>query len=432
MQVSVTATSGLERRLEVAVPGERVASEVDQRLKRLARTAKIKGFRPGKVPYAVVRQQFGSQVHAEAVSDLMQSTFAEAVTQERLRPAGGPRIEPINVEPGTELRYAAVFEVMPEIQLKPFDTLALERATAQIGDGDVDAMLENMRRQRPLFTDVARPARAEDRVTIDFEGRIDGTGFQGGKGEGMQVVLGQHRILPALEDALAGMSAGESKDVPAKFPEDYGAKAVAGRQAEFTLKVTRVEEQTLPALDDEFARQYGVTEGGTAALRTEVRRSMEREAAEAARSRLRDQLFDVLYRDNPLQVPQTLVDEQVRELQQQMARRTGGEGAASQPREAYEEPARRRVALGLIMGEIVRNQQLKVDRARVDERLAALVAQYPDPEAVRRQYLGSRAAMEQIESAVLEDQALDWVVSQATLSDKPVSFAELTGFGTTG
>jgi len=432
MQVSVTATTGLERRLEVAVPGEQVANEVDQRLKRLARTAKIKGFRPGKVPYAVVRQQFGSQVHAEAINDLMQSTFAQAVTQEKLRPAGGPRIEPINVEPGAELRYAAVFEVMPDIQLKPFDTLSLERPTAQIGEADVDAMLENMQRQRPVFTEVARAAHAEDRVTIDFEGRIDGAVFQGGKGEGMQVVLGQHRILPELEEALVGMSAGESKDAPAKFPEDYGAKAVAGKQAEFTLKVTRVEEQTLPALDEEFAKQYGVNEGGVAALRAEVRKSMEREAAEASRSRLRDQLFEVLYRDNPLQVPQTLVAEQVAELQQQMARRMGAEGAASQPREAYEEPARRRVALGLIVGEIVRSQQLKVDRARVDERLAALVAQYPDPEAVRRQYLGSRAAMEQIESAVLEDQALDWVASQAKLSDKPVKFAELTGFGRSG
>jgi trigger factor len=432
MQVSVTATSGLERRLEVAVPGEQVANEVDQRLKRLARTAKIKGFRPGKVPYAVVRQQFGSQVHAEAISDLMQSTFAEAVTREKLRPAGGPRIEPINVEPGAELRYAAVFEVMPDIQLKPFDALSLERSTAQIADADVDAMLENMRRQRPVFSEVTRAAHADDRLTIDFEGRIDGVVFQGGKGEGMQVVLGQHRILPELEDALAGMSVGESKDVPATFPEDYGAKAVAGKQAEFTLKVTRVEEQSLPAVDEEFAKQYGVAEGGVAALRSEVRKSMEREAAEASRSRLRDQLFDVLYRDNPLQVPRTLVDEQVTELQQQMTRRMGAEGAASQPREAYEEPARRRVALGLIVGEIVRNQQLKLDRARVDERLAAMVAQYPDPEAVRRQYLGSRAAMEQIESAVLEDQALDWVVSQAKLNDKPVSFAELTGFGRTG
>jgi trigger factor len=432
MQVSVTATSGLERRLEVAVPGDRVTTEVDQRLKRLARTARIKGFRPGKVPYAVVRQQFGSQVHAEAISDLMQSTFAEAVTQEKLRPAGGPRIEPINVEPGAELRYAAIFEIMPDIQLKPFDTLSLERSTVQIGDADVDAMLENMRRQRPVFNEVSRAAHAEDRVTIDFEGRIDGAVFEGGQGQGMQVVLGQHRILPELEDALAGMSAGESKDAPAKFPEDYGAKAVAGKQAEFTLKVTKVEEQTLPTVDEEFAKQYGVNEGGVEALRTEVRKSMEREAAEASRSRLRDQLFDVLYRDNPLQVPQTLMDEQVTELQQQMTRRMGAEGAASQPREAYVESARRRVALGLIVGEIVRGQQLKVDRARVDERLAALVAQYPDPEAVRRQYLGSRAAMEQIESAVLEDQALDWVVSQAKVSDKPVSFAELTGFGRTG
>jgi trigger factor len=228
-----------------------------------------------------------------------------------------------------------------------------------------------------------------------------------------------------------GMSVGESKQVPARFPDDYGAKSVAGKSADFDVRVTQIEAQSLSALDEEFAKQFGVGEGGVPALRAEVRKTMEREIAEASRSRVREQLFDALYRDNPIEVPQTLVDEQIQELQQQMARRMGAEGAGSQPREAYEAPARRRVALGLIVGEIVRAQQLKVDRARVDERLAAIVAQYPDPEAVRRQYLGSRAAMEQIESAALEDQAVDWALSQAKIADKTLEFAELTGFSRT-
>ena len=218
MQASVTTTQGLERRLEVAVPGERVAGEVDQRLKRLARTARLKGFRPGKVPYAVVRQQFGSQVHAQTVSDLMQSTFAEAVSQHRLRPAGGPRIEPIAVEPGSELRYAAIFEVLPDVTLKPLDAIALDRPSAAVTDEDVATMIESMRTQRPIFTLVERAAQDGDRVTLEYEGRIDGAVFPGGKGEAMLVTIGAHRILTEIEQALVGMAAGDAKTIPAVFP----------------------------------------------------------------------------------------------------------------------------------------------------------------------------------------------------------------------
>jgi trigger factor len=432
MQVSVTTTRGLERRLEVAVPGERVAGEVDQRLKRLARTARLKGFRPGKVPYAVVRQQFGGQVHAEAVSDLMQSTFAEAISREKLKPAAGPRIEPIAVAPGSELRYAAVFEVMPEVALKPVDQLQLTRPTAEVSEADIDAMLESMRAQRPVFTEVPRAANDGDRVTLDYEGRIEGVVFPGGKGEGMQVTLGQHRILAEIEAALLGMAAGDARTVTARFPEDYGAKSVAGKPAEFDLEVTRIEEHSLPPMDEEFARNFGIQEGGLPALRAEVKKTMEREIAEVARTRLREQLFDALHRDNPVEVPQILVEERIKELQAQAARRSGQNATQPPAREAYEESARKHVALSLIIGEIVRRQQLKVDRARVEERLEAITAQYPDPSTVRRQYLQSREAMEQIESAVLEDQALDWVASQAQITEKPSTFAELTGFGRAG
>ncbi|MGH8230187.1 MAG: trigger factor, partial [Steroidobacteraceae bacterium] len=300
MQASLTTTQGLERRLEVAVPGEQVAGEVDQRLKRLARTARLKGFRPGKIPFDVVRAQFGSQVHAQTVTDLMQSSFAEAVSQHRLRPAGGPRIEPIAVAPGSELRYAAIFEVLPEVTLKPLAGITLDRPSASVGEPDIDRMLESMRSQRPTFVSVERAAQEGDRVAIDFEGRIDGQVFPGGKGEGMPITLGAHRILSEIEQALVGMRVGDSKQVPAQFPQDYGAQAVAGKQAQFDIKVTRVEERSLPPLDEEFAKAFGVQEGGIERLRGEVRTSMERELAEATRSRLRDQLFSALYRDNPL------------------------------------------------------------------------------------------------------------------------------------
>jgi trigger factor len=432
MQVSVTTTHGLERRLEVAVPGERVAGEVDQRLKRLTRTARIKGFRPGKVPYAVVRQQFGSQVHAQTVNDLMQSTFAEAVSQQRLRPAGGPRIEPIAVEPGSELRYAAIFEVLPEVTLKPLDAIAVERPTAEVTDDDVTAMIESMRVQRPVFTVVERAAQDGDRVTLDYEGRIDGTVFPGGKGEGMLVTIGAHRILTEIEQALIGMVAGAAKTIPAVFPQDYRAQAVAGKAAEFDLRVVKVEERSLPPVDAEFARAFGVPDGDLERLRTEVRLSMERELAEAVRSKLREQLFSALYRDNPLDVPQSMLEEQIRELQLQTARRTGVQDLQQLPaREAFEASARRRVALGLLLGEIVRAQALKVDRERVEQRLDAAVAAHADPQEARRQYLASREAMEQLESAALEDQALDWALTQVKVVDRPSTFRELTGFGQT-
>jgi trigger factor len=432
MQVSMTTTKGLERRLEVAVPGEQVATEVDARLKRLARTVRLKGFRPGKVPFAVVRRQFGSQVHAEAVSDLMQSTFAEAVREQRVRPAAGPRIEPIAVEPGNELRYAAVFEVLPEISLKALDAMAIEKPAASVTEEDIDAMLQSMRAQRPIYSPVEREAREGDRVTMDFEGRIDGAVFPGGKGDAMQVTIGAHRILPEIEQALVGTKAGDAKTISAKFPDDYGAAAVAGKQAEFDLKVAKVEEHSLPAMDEEFVRAFGVSEGGLPELRTEVRASMERELTNAIKARQRDQLFDALYRDNPMDVPQSMVENQISEMQQQMLRRLGTQDPKQLPgRETFEANARKRVALGLMVGEIVRAQTLKVDRARVQERLDTVTASYPDPQEARRQYLASREAMEQLESAALEDQAVDWALSQVKIVERPSTFRALTGFGQT-
>jgi trigger factor len=430
MQISVTTTKGLERRLEVAVPGERVAGEVDARLKRIARTARIKGFRPGKVPYAVVRQQFGTQVHAEAVNDLMQSTFAEAVTQQKLRPAGGPRIEPIAVAPGTELRYAAIFEILPEVTLHSLESIAVERPSAEVTEQDIDAMLESMRAQRPVFTEVERAAEDGDRAAIDYEGRIDGEVFPGGKGEAMAVTIGAHRVLPEIEQALIGMKVGESKHIPAQFPADYAAASVAGKSAEFDLKVAKIEQRSLPVVDDAFALAFGVQQGGVAELRAEVRRSMERELSEAVRSRVREQLFDALYRDNPLEVPQSMLETQIRELQVQAMRRAGTQDPAqAPPRASLEAGARRRVALGLLIGEIVRQQSLKVDRGRVEEKLDAISASYPDPQQAKRQYLASREAVEQIESSALEDQVLDWALTQVKVVEKPSTFRELTGFG---
>lgn len=430
MQVSLVSTNGLERRLEVTVPGEVISHRVDQQLKNLARTVRLKGFRQGKVPYAVVAKQYGGQVHSEAITDLMQKSFAEAVTQQKLRPAGDPRIEPLQVQPGAELRYAAVFEVLPEIALNPLEGLSVEKSSAAVTDSDVDAMLESMRKQKPIFTAVDRAAELNDRVTIAFEGRIDGEVFPGGNGDDLKVVLGAGSILPELDAALAGMKMGDEKQVAARFPDDYGAKTVAGKDAQFSVKVNVVEAQSLPALDEAFIRAFGMQEGGLSEFRAQVRASMEREVADTAQQRVREKLLDTLHKANPLELPKVLVDEQIRELQVQMLRRMGVQKVEQlPPREPYEEPARKRVALGLIIGEIVRAHGIRVDRSRVEQRLNAVVASYPDPETVRRQYLQSREAMAQLESAVLEDQALDWVQSQMQVVDKPTSFAEMTGFG---
>ncbi len=429
MQVSLVATKGLERRLEVTVPGELVTHRVEQRLKDLARTARLKGFRPGKVPMPVVRKQYGGQVHHEAVTDLVQKSFAEAVTQQNLRPAGDPRIEPLQVAPGAALRYAAVFEVLPEIVLQPFGGLSIERPVVEVTEPDVEAMLESLRRQKPIFTAVERPAEATDRVTIALEGRIDGEIFPGGQVQELKVVLGAGTVLPELDAALRGMQVGEEKEVPARFPDDYGAKAVAGKDAVFKLWPKLIEAQSLPELDEAFLRDFGVAEGGVAEFRAQVRTSMEREVASVAQQRMREQLLEALHKGNPLELPRVLVDEQIRDLQVQVLRRMGVQKIEQlPPREPYEEPARKRVALGLIIGEIVRANGLRVDRSRVEQRLDAVVASHPDPDAMRRQYLQSRDAMAQLETAVLEDQALDWLQSQVQLVDKPCSFSDLTGF----
>jgi trigger factor len=432
MQVSLTATGGLERRLEVAVPEQRVTSEVEQRLKKISRTARLKGFRPGKAPYAVVRKQFGEQVHAEVVGDLMRSTFAEALDQEKLTPAGGPRIEPITVEPGTDLKYAAVFEVLPEVKLQGVDGVVLQRPTVEVTDADVDAMIESMRRQRPIFAPVERAAEDTDRVTIDYVGTVDGEPLKDGEARDVHFIMGDKKVWPEFENTLRGVPAGESRSVSITFPAEHANAQLAGKTAQFALTVKKVESQSLPEIDEEFCRQFAVQEGGVEALRTEVRSSMTREVNEVVRQRLRAQVLDALYRDNRFEVPRGMVEEQIQQLQVDMARRIGARDVSQlPPREQFEEPARRRVALGLLLGELVRVEELKLDRERVQSKLADLAASYPNPDEVRRAYLQSADAMRQIESSVMEDQVIDRVIEKAKVEERPTSFKELTGFGQT-
>jgi trigger factor len=430
MQVSLTATGGLERRLEVAIPAAQIDGEVAQRLNKISRTARLKGFRPGKAPIAVIRQQYGEQVHGEVISDLMRASFSEAVAREKLNPAGGPRIEPIAMAPGSDLKYAAVFEVLPEVRLQPLGDLQIERPVASVGDKDLDAMIDTLRKQRPVFNEVARGVAVNDRVTVDFIGRIEGVEFEGGSGNAVPIVIGANQVMKEFEDALIGAVAGEKREFNATFSAEHANKALAGKTATFNVQIVKVEEQSPAPLDEAFAKGFGIADGSIESLRSEVRANMERELDAAIRQAVRTQVLEGLFARNPLELPRQLVDEQIQELQAEMLRRAGVRDAKQMPpREPFEQPARRRVALSLLMSELVRSANLKVSREAVQEKLNELAASYSNPDEVRRAYLQNADMMRQIEAQVLEAQAIDYVLSQAKVTDKPSTFSELTKFG---
>jgi trigger factor len=427
MQVSLTTTGGLERRLEVAVPGDRVTTEVESRLKQLSRTARLKGFRPGKAPYSVIQKQFGEQVRSEVLGDLIRSSYAEAVNQEKVNPAGSPRIE---LQPGDELKYTATFEVLPEVKLAPVEDIAVDRPSAKVEESDIDAMIESMRKQRPVFNVVERAAQDTDRVTIDYTSKVGDAPLKDGEGKDVSFIIGAGRVMKELEDAVKGAKAGDTRSATVDFPAEHPNKELAGQKAVFDLTLKQVEEQVLPEVNDEFIAAYGVKEGGVEALRTEVRQSMSRELDDLIRNRLRTQVLEALYTANKFDVPKALIEEQIQQLQLDMARRANiTDPKQLPPASTFEESARRRVALGLILGEIVKNENIKVDRERVQIRLNDVAAAYPNADEVRRAYLQNADAMRQIESAVLEDQVVDWVVGKAKITEKPSTFSELTGFG---
>ena len=430
MQVSVESTSGLERRMEVSVPKEQIEQAVDERLKRVSRTAKLKGFRPGKAPIKVIRQQFGAQVRQEVLSELMQSSFAQAVTEAKLLPAAGPRIEPISIAPGEDLKYRAIFEIFPEVTLKEVEGLAVNRPVAEVSEADIEAMLQNLREQRPKFEPVERASREGDRVTMDFEGHIDGKGFEGSKGDDVAVILGAGRMLKDFETGITGAKAGEQRQVAVRYPDEYHNKELAGKTADFSVTVKKVEEKVLPPLDDEFCREYGVTEGGLEQLLSEVADNMRRELGENIRARLKQQVFDKFLDANPVEVPKALIDEQVRSMQIDTARRIGAKDASQvPPPEPFVEPARRRVALGMLVNELVKAKGLQLDRARVDARLGELAATYPDPDAILGAYRQNPDAMRQVENMVMEDQVVDFLLERAKVTDQPSTFKELMNFG---
>jgi trigger factor len=429
MQVSVESIGKLERRMQVQVPADRVSKEIAARLKDLSRTARLKGFRPGKAPITVIKQQFGPQVHREVIGELLQSSYEEAVTQNQLTPAGSPRIEPQSMDEGQDLKYVATFEVFPEVVTQPIESLQIDKVTAEVTESDIDAMIERLRKQQVQYAPVTRAAAAGDKVTIDFEGSIDGTPFAGGKGENIAIVIGEGRMLPDLENGLIGAVADDKRDIKVNFPADYRATELAGKLAVFATHIKTVDEPKLPELDEEFCKAFGVTEGGLAKLREDVAANMRRELDQNIRARNKSAVMDKFYQANPLDLPNVLVEGQIRDMQMEAMRRSGAKDAAqAPPREPLVEPAKRRVALGLLLNDVIRKNNLVVERDRVNQRLDELVGAYGDAATMKRAYLQNADAMRQVESLALEDQVVDWILAHAKVHEAASSFKDLMNF----
>jgi trigger factor len=429
MQVSVESIGKLERRMQVQVPAARVSTEIAARLKTISRTARLNGFRPGKAPLTVIRRQFGPQVHREVIGELLQATFSEAVAQQQLAPAGSPRIQPQSIDEGQDLTYVATFEVFPEVALAPFDMLEIERTTADVTDADVDAMLERLRKQQPKYVAATRAAIQGDRVTVDFEGSVDGAPFAGGAATGVPVVLGDGRMLPDFEAGLIGAVAGEERTISVKFPAEYRAKELAGKTAQFKINVKDVEEATLPALDEEFCKAFGVTEGGIDALRQEVAANMRRELGQTLRNRNKIAVMERLLQANPVDVPKALIEGQIRDMQIDAMRRAGTKDPAQAPApQQFVEPARRRAALGLIMADIIKRQGIILDPHLAEARLDEIIGAQGDAATIRKSYQQNPEAMRQVENLALEDQVTNWILAHAKIHEVASTFKEIMKF----
>ncbi|AYC32836.1 trigger factor [Pseudomonas cavernae] len=425
MQVSVENTSALERRMTIGVPAERIETEVNKRLQQTARRAKIPGFRPGKVPMSVIRQRYEDAARQEALSDLIQATFYEAVVEQKLNPAGAPAVEPKVFEKGKDLEYVATFEVFPEFQVSGFDGIAVERQQAEVTAADVDNMLEILRKQNTRFENVERDALNGDQLNIDFVGKVDGEVFAGGSAKGTQLVLGSGRMIPGFEDGLVGAKAGEERVLNLTFPAEYQNLELAGKAAEFTVTVNSISEPKLPELNDDFFALFGIKEGGLEGFRAEVGKNMERELRQAIKSKVKNQVMDGLLAVNPIEVPKALIGNEVNRLRVQAVQQFGGNIKPDQlPAELFEEQAKRRVVLGLIVAEVVKHFELKPNEDRVRELIQEMASAYQEPEQVVAWYYKNDQQLNEVRSVVLEEQVVDTVLQKAKVTDKQVSYEE--------
>jgi trigger factor len=428
VQVAIESVQGLKRRIRVSVPAQRIESEVEARLRSVGRTASIKGYRPGKVPDKVVRQRFSEQVRQDVMQDMVRSGYSEAVTREKLRPVGDAHIETSagSGDKGSDLSFTASFEVFPDFQIQGIDAFSISRPEPQFDDADVEFIIDNLRRQRRSWHAVEREARDGDRVTLDFEGRLDGQPIEGGAGDQVSVIIGAGRLVPDFERQLAGVRAGEHKTIQVGFPDDYPNKTLAGRQGDFELRIGEVAEEQLPEVDGEFVRSFGVASGERADFERDIRENMAREFDSRAQAEVKKQLLELLLTHNPIDVPEVLVAEAAVSLQGDAARNLGlTDSEAAPPVETYRPAAERRVRLSLLLGAIIMEQSMVANRDKVAARIDSLVSNYDKPDEVRKIYYQNAGLLGQVEDMVLEEQVIDWLTARATVTQKPTSFQAL-------
>ncbi|CAA0119087.1 trigger factor [Zhongshania aliphaticivorans] len=431
MQVSVETTSGLERRLIVGVPAARIDSAVDSRLQNAARTVKLDGFRPGKVPMRVVRQRFGESVRMEVLGEVMNESFYEAIQQQGLKPAGRPNIEPKSLEAGKDVEFVATFEVFPEVEAKDYSSIEVKKPVTEITAADIDKMIENLRQQRAEWQVVERAAADGDKANIDYLGTKDGVAFDGGKAEGSDLELGSGRMIPGFEDGVIGMTAGEEKVVALSFPDDYHSEDLKGAAVEFKITLNSVSEKKLPEMDDTLFEAFGVKEGGEDAFRAEVEKNMARELKNATKSRIKNQVMEgVLAIHADLQVPKALVSQEIDALRNQQMQQFGAmaeklNAADILPDELFRENAERRVKLGLVLNELISVEGIKADEGKVRAALEEMAASYEDKEEIINWYMSNPQQLQQIEGMVIEEEVVEKLLEKSKLSEETLSYEEV-------
>lgn len=420
MQVSVETTQGLGRRVTITVDKDVIENAVKKELVNVSKKVRIDGFRKGKVPMTVVAQRYGASVRQDVLGELMQRNFVDAIIKEKINPAGAPDYVPGEYKTGEDFTYSVEFEVYPEVELKGLDAIEVEKPVVTVTDEDVDAMLDTLRKQQATWKETDRAAEAEDRATIDFNGSVDGEEFEGGKASDFVLAMGQGRMIPGFEEGVVGHKAGETFTIDVNFPEDYHAENLKGKAAKFEIVLKKVEERELPEFTEEFIKRFGVEDGSVAGLRTEVRKNMERELKGAVRNRVKTQAIDGLVSANEIDVPAALIDGEIDVLKRQAAQRFGGneQQALELPRELFEEQAKRRVVVGLLLGEVIRTHELKADEDRVKALIEEMASAYEDPSEVIEFYSKNNELMNNMRNVALEEQAVEAVLEKAKVTEK--------------
>lgn len=432
MQAQVETIGQLERRIRISVPVAQIDAEIENRLKRIARTAKIHGFRPGKVPMKLVVQQYGGQVRQEVITEAGSRSISEALYEQKIKIAGMPRFETAaDAANGEQVEFTATFEVYPEVVVGSIANAKIERPTVQVSEADVDKTIDILRKQRATFEPTDAAAQAGDQVDIDYIGSIDGQPFAGGETQGYIVTLGEGRTLADFDRPLQGMKAGEEKTFDLTFPADYHGKEVAGKTAQFKVKVNRVLAARLPEIGPELAKGLGVEDGDVSKMRSEVRANIEREVSKRVDNKVKEQVMQALTDATPLSVPRALIDAELERLQQRARQDMEVRGIKADkmpmPADLFEAQAQRRVTLGLILAEVVKAHDLKAQAEQVRKLVDEYAESYEKPEQVVAWYYENPARLAEVESLVLEQNVVSWALNQAQVEDKPTAFDDLMG-----